>query len=168
MDSPLAKRMGNISNSGVNIQSIYPCQSEPVAPQGTPNDVAEHFVNGLKTLSAKAYPPAGNCFRTTLERATDLLLNGLGLDEKDAKEKSLYSRIKVLRKHCVITQPLYDLADIIRNLGNMGSHGDINFSAEDAVKLKDFTEIFLFHVFTMPARVREVQAASSTKKAVET
>ena len=130
---------------------------EPVAPEDTPEDVAKDFVEGLKVLPVEAYRSAGNCFRRALEKATNHLLNELGSDARKHIGKKLYDRIKVLRDNFLITPSLYDWAEIIRDFGNKGSHGEVDFAEEDAVELKNFTEIFLIHVFTMPAKVRKMR-----------
>ena len=155
---------GNICDSGVTIRSIFPSPSKLVVPPATPDDVGDHFTEGLSVLSVKAYPSAANCFRRTLEKATDHLLDELKYDAEKRKNMSLKCRIKALRKHELITQLLYAWADIIREVGNKGTHGDTDFSEGDAVELKEFTEMFLIHVFTMPARIREMRVDSSAKK----
>ena len=155
---------GNICDNGVTIKSIFPSPSKLVVPPATPDDVGDHFTEGLRVLSVKAYPSAANCFRRTLEKATDHLLDELKYDAKKRKSMSLMCRIKALRKHELITQLLYEWADIIRDVGNKGTHGDTDFSEGDAVELKKFTEMFLIHVFTMPASIREMRDGSSTKK----
>lgn len=163
--NPLSQgRTGDIRDYGVKIQSICPPVSEPVEPEGTPGDVAKDFVEGLKVLSAEAYPSAGNCFRRALEKATKHLINKLGSDSKEHIGKNLYDQIKVLRDNFLITPSLYDWAEIIRDFGNKGSHGDADFAEEDAVELKNFTEIFLIHVFTMPAKVRKIRTTMPPNK----
>ena len=155
---------GNICDNGYTIKSIFPPPSKPVVPFGTPDDVGRHFTEGLNVLSVKAYPSAANCFRRTLEKATDHLLDELNYDAEKRKNMSLKCRIKALRKHELINPLLYDWAHIIRDVGNQGTHGDTDFSENDAVDLRKFTEIFLIHVFTMPANIREMRDSSSTKK----
>lgn len=152
--------LGNLTDSGVTIDSILPPTGEPCAPQDTPKDVAMDFVEGLRVLQVKAYSSAGNCFRRALEKATYHLLNKLDLGAGEHKDMNLYSRIKLLRDRSLIAPQLYDWAEIIRDLGNKGSHGDVDFSEKDAVELKDFTGIFLIYVFTMPARVHRMRTAS--------
>lgn len=158
---------GNIHEKGVQIKSSFPLQNEPSAPQDTPKDVAGHFIEGLNVLSVKAYSSAGNCFRRALEKATYHLLEELGSDAIKEKEKNLYSRIKVLRDRSLITPILYEWAEIIREFGNKGSHGDMEFSEKEAAALKNFTGVFLMHVFTMPAEVRRMRDPSSANKTKE-
>ena len=151
---------GNLCERYIQIQSIMPIQSEPVAPEDTPKPVAKEFVEGLSVLRVRAFSSAGNCFRRALEKATNHLLDELGADATDHRGMNLYSRIRALRDRSLIAPQLYDWAEIIRDLGNMGSHGDSDFSEKDAVELKNFTGIFLFYVFTMPAKVRRMRDAS--------
>ena len=156
--------IGNICDYGVKIQSIFPPPSKLVVPPATPDDVGNHFTEGLRVLSVEAYLSAANCFRRTLEKATDHLLGELMYDAEKRKNMSLKCRIEALRKHELINTSLYDWADTIRDVGNKGTHGDTDFSENDAVELKKFTEMFLIHVFTMPARIREMRVDSSAKK----
>lgn len=155
---------GNLCENGVTIKSIFPPPSKFVVPPHTPDDVGRHFTEGLNVLSVKAYPSAANCFRRTLEKATDHLLDELKYGAEERKNMSLKCRIRALRKHELINPLLYEWADIIRDVGNKGTHGDTDFSENDAVALKKFTEMFLTHVFTMPARIREMRDASSAKE----
>lgn len=133
-------------------------------PPDTPDDVGRHFTEGLEVLPVKAYNSAATCFRRTLEKATDHLLNALDYDADQRKNMSLFCRIQALHKHELITPLLYEWAHVIREVGNKGAHGETEFSENDAVELKKFTEIFLFYVFTMPASIRKIRDTSSTKK----
>lgn len=151
----------NIDGKYVNIQSVFPPPSKPIAPPGTPGEVEVHFIEGLKVLSVDAYHSAANSFRRTLEQATIHLLGELGNDAEKHKDEDLYSRIKALQKYSLITPPLYDWAEIIRKVGNKGTHADSEFSKEDAIELKNFTEMFLVQVFTMPEKVRKMRASTS-------
>lgn len=155
---------GNIRDNDFTIRSIFPPPSKPVVPLGTPDDVGRHFTEGLRVLPVKAYNSAATCFRRTLEKATDHLLDELQYDAAKRKTMSLKCRIRALREHELITPLLHEWAHIIRDVGNKGAHGDTEFSENDAVELREFTEIFLIHVFTMPARIRELRDASSAKK----
>ena len=148
---------GNICDCGIEVYLVVPQPSEPLAPPDTPNDVAKPFIDGLTALSVGLIASAGNSFRTTLERATFHLLKKLETVPDEHANKRLYGRIKFLRDHSLITPSLYEWAHIIRDLGNMGTHGDVEFSKDQAVELKNFTEQFLTYVFTMPARVEKVR-----------
>ena len=135
-----------------------PALSEPISPSGTPEDVARHFIEGLKVLSVGAFPSAGNCFRTTLEKATNHLLRGAEFDTKKSRKLTLYERIELLRNKSIIAPSIYEWAGIIRRLGNMGTHGDAEFTQHEANELRHFTEQFLHYVFSMPERVNKIRS----------
>lgn len=147
------KSAGNLLDRGVQILSIFPEPSEPAAPPHTPDHVAKPFMDGLNALSVNLVDPASNSFRTTLEKATSHLLKELGSDPKGR----LYDRIETLSENHLITPALCEWAHIIRGLGNAGTHSDPSLSKNEAVELRNFTEQFLFYVFTMPARVEKIR-----------
>ena len=151
---------GGVRNREISIHSVFPQPSEPVPPPDTPDDVAKPFINGLTALSVGLIDSAANSFRTTLEKATSHLLERLGTGHQDHAKKSLYDRIEFLRDNHLITPSLCDWAHIIRDLGNMGTHGDPEFSESQATELKNFTEQFLYYVFTMPAQVESIRGNS--------
>lgn len=148
----------NIRISGFVVMEVLPALSEPISPSGTPEDVARHFIDGLKVLSVGAFPSAGNCFRTTLEKATNHLLEGAEVDTKKSGQLTLYERIKLLRNENIIAPSIYEWAGIIRKLGNMGTHGDADFTQHEANELRHFTEQFLNYVFSMPERVVKIRS----------
>ena len=133
---------------GIEPISVSP-SSKHSAPGHTPEDVKRHFINGTKILSGDVSAAAGNSFRTALEKATDYLLRKSDEDSK-LTAGSLRDRIELLKKKDLITPQLFECAEVIRKLGNMGAHGDPKFTMERAHELKKLTEKFLEHVFTMP------------------
>ena len=148
----------NIRISGFVVMEVLPALSEPISPPGTPEDVARHFIEGLKVLSVEAFPSAGNCFRTTLEKATNHLLKGAECDTNRSGKLTLYERIESLRNKNIIAPSIYEWAGIIRKLGNMGTHGDADFTQYEANELRHFTEQFLHYVFSMPERVNKIRS----------
>lgn len=155
---PEANRNQNIRISGFVVIEVLPALSEPISPSGTPEHVARHFIEGLKVLSVEAFPSAGNCFRTTLEKATNHLLERAEVDTKNSGKLTLYERIELLRSENLIALSIYEWAGIIRKLGNMGTHGDAGFTQHEANELRHFTEQFLHYVFSMPERVNKIRS----------
>ena len=146
---------GDITELGIGPISVSP-SNKPNAPRHTPEDVERHFIDGIKILSVDVSAAAGNCFRTALEKATDHLLRKSDEDSK-VTAGSLHDRIKLLKKKNLITPQLIEWAEVIRSWGNMGTHGDPEFTIEQAHELKKFTEKFLEYVFTMPEEVKKAR-----------
>ena len=145
------------STTEIEVHSVFPCPSEPSPPPDTPEDVAKPFIEGLTALDVGLINSAGNSFRTALEKATSHLLDGFDASAEDPTRMQLFHRIESLRDNHLITPSLYEWAHLIRDLGNRGTHGDAEFTRGQAVELKNFTEQFLFYVFTMPARVKHIR-----------
>lgn len=146
---------------GPRLLEVIPPEQKPTAPQYTPSRVADHFIEGLKVLKIGAYPSAGNSFRRTLEKACQHL-------DPDDLESTLFERINKLYKDGVITQSIYEWAEIIRKWGNWASHGDHDFTESTAKELQRFAEYFLVYVFTLPQQVKDAREASTVQENAET
>lgn len=76
--------------------------------------------------------------------------------ELGANGKTLFDRIKKLRKQGVLTGILYEWANVIEHWGNYETHG-LEGSQEDAEELTEFTRLLLQYAFELPARVKEAR-----------
>ena len=157
----LINSYGDILELGIEPISVSP-SIKSNAPRYTPKEVETHFLDGLKILSVGVWSSAGNSFRTTLEKATDYLIENR-CEASNVGHRSLRDRIKFLKEKNMISIQIFEWAEIIRTLGNMGTHGDPEFTEKDACELKHFTEKFLEYVFTMPEEVRKTRKKLESK-----
>ena len=124
------------------------------APEYVSEAIERDFKEAVNGLRSGNYTSAGMMFRKVLQRATATL------DEsKSLKNKKLYQRLEILAKRGIITDAMYQWAEIIRSGGNSANHdeeeyGEEEFTEEGAKQLYHFTEIFLTYVFTLPALVK--------------
>lgn len=55
----------------------------------------------------------------------------------------------------MISKELADSADVVRLGGNIAAHEESVFSADEVRALKDFTEMVLMYLFTLPGMLTE-------------
>lgn len=148
---PFSNLSGDIENYIDDIiEDIY-WYPEPTAPE-IPDNVPEHI--GKKFLQAELLfnqngmeDPAGNAYRSTLERAIKHLAPN--------SEGTLYKRIEDLYKNGLIVKSMADFSHRIRILGNSATHDDEEISREDLKELRLFTDLFLKYMFTLPSMIPE-------------
>lgn len=127
------------------VERIYPKPNLPVIPEHLSPVVSKNTMEA-KELFQKGY---FNQSAMTARRAIDLATKELLPDHTGM----LNGRIKQLLDKHIITQQLYDWADIIRLDGNSANHDYDDFTEEQAKQLLDFTEMFLMYAFTLPKMV---------------
>jgi hypothetical protein len=72
--------------------------------------------------------------------------------------KNLETRIGTLNKKGLLSDGLHDMAHVIRLEGNEEVHDEPLTDEDDAKQLKDFTEVFLRYLFTLPQQVTDAIA----------
>jgi hypothetical protein len=96
--------------------------------------------------------PAAAGFRKVIDIAT------LALDPTLKSRQNLEQRIDALYEAGKLSAGLRGLAHVIRLDGNEEVHEPDLTDEAEASQLKDFTELFLTYVFTMPAAVSKAVA----------
>jgi hypothetical protein len=164
----LVRTFGHVALAGQNtgrgdidqMQDIHyigmiPRHFETQAPDDVPEKVGKAYVEGMTILSKKMWTPAAGSFRTSLDRATQILWAQHGFEE--AMPFKLDVRLKKLAAKLSIPQSMMDWADTVRVVGNEMHEVD-DVSAEDAADAGHFVETFLTYMFTLPARVARFKA----------
>lgn len=132
--------------------TFYPKEKKTVEiPKHLPESVKEELLTAEDLfLQIKAKPhfikPAGNAYRSTLERAL------CELAKNDARAK-LNKRIEKLFEDGKLTKDLKNFALRIRLLSAEASHTYNDFTLEELEELKLFTQLFLKYTFTLPAMI---------------
>ena len=142
--------IGDPRDYGFGMLAIYPEPQATVAPEHVPEDIAQDFTEAVDNLRRKNWTSAGMMFRKVLQRST----TSLAPEEVNFTDKKLAPRIKILADRHLITPAMKAWADIIRWDGNEATHEeDEVFEEQDAIRMRDFTEVFLLYAFTLPGRV---------------
>ena len=142
---------GDISNWGdVNFIEMLPDPDYPGAPDNVPDKVGKAYVEGRVILARAMWTPAAGSFRTSLDRATQILW--AGLQTEDVIPFKLDVRLKKLAEKLSIPPSMMEWADTVRVVGNE-LHDLDDVSQEDAEDAAHFVETFLTYMFTLPSRV---------------
>ena len=124
-------------------------QSRAKPPEDIPEVVERYFKQGVDNLFQN-YDAAGVMFRTTLEIA-------LKIRFPKTKAKNLNDRINNAVEQGNLTSDLAAWAHEIRLGGNEAVH-DEPLSQEEAQDLRDFTELVLLYLFTLPEKLARAKA----------
>lgn len=123
--------------------AILPKIRAPEAPQLTPPEVENLFLQGDAALIGKSWDAAAMTFRKTLEVSLKIRWPDL--------KGSLADRIDKIAESHEITPALKEWAHAIRIDGNTAVHETSPTSEDFANNIRNFTELFLLYVFTLPA-----------------
>ena len=130
---------------------ISPPTPSTVAPEYTPENVAEYYRQGMENLPG-GWDAAGSMFRKVLDT---------GLKAKFPEIKGdLKKRIKKAAEKQELTPALAEWSDQIRLDGNDAAHDEHPFSKEEAKRLQTFTELVLIYLFKLPGMIEQAQGMS--------
>ncbi|MDG6341247.1 DUF4145 domain-containing protein [Glaesserella parasuis] len=129
-------------------------------PGHLPESVKEELLTAedlFLEVSAKPHfiKPAGNAYRSTLERAL------CELAENDNRAK-LNKRIEKLFDDGKLTKDLKNFALHIRTLSAEASHAYNDFTLEELRELRLFIQLFLQYTFTLPAMIPDESKADTS------
>ena len=145
--NPAALLNGNQRNY-LSLPVISPSLPSSAAPEGTPENVARFYRQGMNNLPG-AWDAAALMFRKVLET---------GLKAKFPEIKGdLNQRIKMAAENHDLTPALAEWAHQIRLDGNDAAHEEDAFSEEDAKRLQMFTELVLTYLFKLPDMLKRAQ-----------
>lgn len=130
---------------------IAPSPPDTNAPSYTPENVANYFRQAMENMSGN-YDAAGGMFRKTIETALGVKFGKL--------DENLGKFIKAAAEKGWLTKDMADWSDEVRLGGNKAVHEIEPFSKEDAEKLKDFTNLLLCYMFTLPGMLQQAKKRS--------
>lgn len=130
---------------------IYPEPIDESAPHGTPPDIADRYREAVSALNCGIPRAACMMARNTLEAVAV---------ERGALNGSLVGKLRYLAEKQIISPILFQWAEEIREFGNAAAHDAERKSSptlDDAADVVNFTEVFLYYVYTLPTRIAEVR-----------
>ena len=143
---------GDPQDFGFVIDSVYPAPQSIDIPDHVPGDIQNDYVEAETNLKRQAFISAGIMFRRVLDRVTKKLA-------PEAQDQPLNKRIAHLAKANKISPEVSDLADFIRQDGNVAAHEE-EFDKGQALKMRNFTYLFLLSVYTIPGLVERAREPS--------
>lgn len=133
--------------SGHTLTGMHPVQKALLAPEYTPENVANIYIEALDSLQRKKWTSAAAMFRATLEAA-------LKTSAPQIDRWKLEKRIDDMASDGIITPALKDWAHALRLDGNDALHGSAPADEQTSRQMQAFLENLLTYLFTMPERVR--------------
>ena len=121
--------------------------SEQVVPDHTHGSVARRYKEALNNMASGSHESAIMMFRKTLQLALGTVV--------PRKGRKLIDQIKDAAADGVISKELADSADVVRLGGNVAAHEETEFSPDEVLALKGFTEMVLVYLFTLPGMLDE-------------
>ena len=139
---------------GVKYVEFYPNERKTAEiPKHLPESIEAELLTAedlFLEVAAKPHfiKPAGNAYRSTLERALCELAENSG-------RAKLNKRIGKLFEDGKLTKDLKNFALHIRSLSAEASHTYNDFTLKELEELRLFTQLFLQYTFTLPAMISD-------------
>ncbi|WP_281773179.1 DUF4145 domain-containing protein [Haemophilus parahaemolyticus] len=139
---------------GVKYVEFYPNERKTAEiPKHLPESIEAELLTAedlFLEVAAKPHfiKPAGNAYRSTLERALCELAENSG-------RAKLNKRIEKLFEDGKLTKDLKNFALHIRSLSAEASHTYNDFTLKELEELRLFTQLFLQYTFTLPAMISD-------------
>lgn len=157
-ESPADLEEGGGARPVETLLDILPKPATISCPEDLPDHIAKAYKDGAGAIMDGYPTPGGASIRKAIEQAAKHL-------DPDGKGM-LEQRIKALVTKGLISPAIADWAHEVRLGANEGMHEADDLTAEEAEGLRDFAEVFLTNVYTLPARMaRGRVAAEKAKKA---
>jgi hypothetical protein len=142
-----------------SLRAVYPIDKPKDTVDGAvPKAIADDFAEAMRCQFILAYKATVTMCRRALQAAV--------LEKMASPDRSLIHQIDELAEKGVITNPLKDMAHVIRLTGNVGAHPDEdglkNVTDEDAEDILQFTKEFFHHVYVMPAKLKSRKSPPAT------
>lgn len=130
----------------VRVNTLY-----PAAPtfEGIPEPVASEYRRAQGVRSERVFYAVG--IRRTLEAICK---------ERGVEGRTLAARLQVLASSGDFPPTFAEMAEVLRDLGNLGAHvGEEEITEEDAAVLGNFADALVEYLYRAPAKVAVVRAA---------
>jgi Domain of unknown function (DUF4145) len=145
---------GEITESKWDIDDFWPTSPGPVIPELLPPEVERIYLQAERNFPVDGNEEAaGTMYRKALD---------VGLTIIDPSIKGILKiRIAELVKQNKLTQSLGEWATQIRLLGNEAAHETDQPTREELTSLRNFSDLVLRYLFTLPEMVKARKAPSS-------
>lgn len=142
---------GDIENLGWQFKQIWPAAAEPNVPENLPPDVRRIYLQAERNFPVEGNEEAaGTMYRKALD---------VGLKKIDSDTNGVLAvRIKKLAGEHKLTPDIAQWADHIRDLGNDAAHEAEPPSRAELTDLRNFTEMVMRYLFSLPALVQKRRA----------
>lgn len=106
------------------------------------------YESAIKSHNAKIWDAAAVMCRNTLEGIVKTLI-------QTEKQKKLYQLLEDLPNHIKLEKPILDLANAIREGGNLGAHFDLQKRTNEKISniMIDFLDYIIEYIYIIPNRV---------------
>jgi hypothetical protein len=141
-------------------KDIYPQKSSEKVNKDTPKSIIYDLEEAQKVQKI-SHQAAAILFRKVLE--------GICLDKK-AEGRNLDQKLKNLSDREIIPKDFYDMANIVRGIGNIFAHpsNEVNEVSESDVEvINDFVTAILEYVYVAPAKLEKLKRKIERKETKE-
>lgn len=137
----------------------FPIGFASIGPEHLPDPVSQRLTESVNNLGIGSWESAGMMLRKALQLATrEIAERDKDIDATRFMKSNLYERIDILADRTLITPDMKEWAHAIRLEGNEAAHEeDEEFTEDQAVQMKEFTELLLIYAFTLPARMEKAR-----------
>ena len=115
--------------------------------QGLPDKIKNAFESALKTRKID-----GAVCALSLRRTLEIMCV-----EQEATGSDLYNKLRDLSERNILPPVLNEMATILRELGNLAAHADVQYSDQVVDSLIEFTKIILEYVYILPSKLSDIQ-----------
>jgi hypothetical protein len=152
----MSRQDGTLNKEKYRRTEIWPEAPTPNIPDGIPGSVARVLVQAESNFAqAGNEEAAATMYRKSLE---------LALKDVDATlTGTLAAKIQSLGAQHKLTPSLVDWAHEVRLLGNFGAHEDEAISRSDLEALRDFVDLILRYLFTLPSLLEKRRAKQKSE-----
>ncbi|MBX3518887.1 MAG: DUF4145 domain-containing protein [Xanthobacteraceae bacterium] len=151
----IRETQGEISDLNWSVTKIWPEPPKPVIPEHLSSDVERVYRQAESNFTIEGNEEASG---TMYRKALDIALKEVASDVKG----TLAARITELVKKNLLTPSLGEWADQIRLLGNESAHESDQPTREELESLRNFSNLVLQYLFTLPAKVKARKSPGST------
>jgi len=142
----ISQYTGDILDAGWQVREFWPRPPGPLIPEHLPRDVERIYLQAERNYPVEGNEEAaGAMYRKVLD---------VGLKKIDPDAKGVLAvRIKNLATANKLTPDIAEWADHVRDLGNDAAHEEQPPTREELKDLRNFTEMVMRYLFSLPALV---------------
>lgn len=146
----------DLLDNGYVVEQIWPAVPGPLVPEGMPDDVVRIYLQAERNFPVEGNEEAaGTMYRKALD---------VGLKKIDPQMTGLLAaRIKKLAADGKLTPDIAEWADQVRDLGNEAAHEETPPTRDELTDLRNFTEMVMRYLFSLPALVTSRRSPPATK-----
>jgi hypothetical protein len=139
---------GDYLQMGYGVERFWPEPPKPQIPELIHPDIDRVYLQAERNFVIEGNEEAaGMMYRKALD---------IGLKKIDSSLKGMLgARIKTLAKDGRLTASIAEWSDDVKTLGNDAAHEEAAIGRDELAHLRDFTEMVLRYLFTLPNTVKK-------------